>query len=91
MIRYYVYFDPYGHPRRALSESELAARFGGDPEAFRRHAAPAPADAQPGFAVGHVGVFAFESDAELERFLDSLGEEIVGFFTGEGESRPYNF
>jgi hypothetical protein len=91
MIRYFVYFDAYGQPRRALSAEELRERFGGDPEAFRRSMAAAPADAGPQFATGHVGVFAFDGPAELERFLDSLGDEIVGFFTGAGESRPYNF
>ena len=91
MIRYYVYYDPYGHPRRAVSAAELAADYGNDPEALRQSACRAPGDAGPQFSAGHVGVLVFRDEEELARFLESLGDEITGFFDGVGDSRPYNF
>jgi hypothetical protein len=91
MIRYYVYFDAYGHPSHALSAAELDARFAGDPEAYHRSICPVPRDAGPRFSTGHVGVLTFQDEAEMRRFLDSLGDEIVGFYEGAGENRPYNF
>jgi hypothetical protein len=91
MIRYYVYFDAYGQPRQALSAAELESRFGGDPEAFRRSVCPSPGDAGPQFAAGHVGVLTFSDEAAMRRFLDSLGDEIAGFYEGAGDNRPYNF
>jgi hypothetical protein len=91
MIRYYVYFDAYGHPRQAVSAEELSERFGGDPEAFHRSACRNPQDAGPHFSAGHVGVLSFGDEGELRRFLDSLGDEISGFYDGVGDSRPYNF
>jgi hypothetical protein len=91
MIRYYVYFDAYGHPRGAVSAQELRERFENDPEAFRRSASRIPQDASAHFSVGHVGVLTFGDAQELKCFLDSMGDEIAGFYDGLGESRPYNF
>jgi hypothetical protein len=91
MLRYYVYFDAYGHPRRAVNAAQLAAEYADDPEVFRRSACNAPQGAGPQFVSGHVGVLAFGDEAELGRYLESLGEEIAGFYDGIGDSRPYNF
>ena len=48
-MKYYVYFDAYGHVRQAISEKELTD------------------------------------------YLESLGDEIAGFYKADADSRPYNF
>lgn len=91
MTQYYVYFDAYGLPRRAVTAAELALDYGNDPELFLKSACRTPEGAGPQFASGHVGVLAFRTEADLKRFLESLGDEITGFYDGVGDSRPYNF
>lgn len=35
-MKYYVYFDDYRRPRKAVSEKELSERYGNDPAEFRK-------------------------------------------------------
>jgi len=88
---FYVYFDPYGNPRRALSAEELEEDYGGSTEAFLKAAAPAAPGASPDHSVGHVGTLAFADEVQLKEYLDGLGEELEGFYEGRSDSRPYNF
>jgi hypothetical protein len=90
-VRYFVYFDAYGQARNWVSEPELAQGFGNDPEVFRRTAAQGDRAGEMGTASGTVGVLNFESEKELLEYLQSLGEEIEGFFNCASDSRPYNF
>lgn len=86
---YYVYYDSYGSPRKAVSAEELEALYGGDPEAFRcsiRGTSPITEH-----MTAHVGTVSFRDQTELQEFLDSLDEANRGFFEGEGQSRPFNF
>jgi hypothetical protein len=90
-VIYHVYFDRYRHPRRAISERELAENYHNDPDLFlRAMEAPGPeaGGAQP---MGHVGILRFEDEKELKDFFETTGEEIVGFYEGRSDSRPYNF
>jgi hypothetical protein len=84
---FYVYFDPYGNPRQALSAAELEREYGGSTEAFLK-AAPG---ASPDHCIGHVGTLAFADEGQLKEYLDGLGEEVEGFYQGCADSRPYNF
>jgi hypothetical protein len=85
-MRYYVYFDKYRHPAKAITEKELAEKYDNDPVEFQKAMSDAGADA----TAGHVGVLNFESEKELQAYLDE-GEEISGFYECRADSRPYNF
>jgi hypothetical protein len=86
---YYVYFDSYGNPGKAVTAEELKKNYGDDPEAFlaaMRGSAPGTAHMN-----ARVGTLNFDGRRELEEFLGSVNESNSGFFEGEGNSRPYNF
>ena len=42
-------------------------------------------------STGHVGTLKFDNENELKDYLESLGDEITGFYGCQSESRPYNF
>jgi hypothetical protein len=88
---YYVYFDSYGDARAIVSELELAEKYQGDPEAFSRACADSAAGRPVEHVTGHVGVMRFEDERELKDFLETLGDEITGFYGCQSDSRPYNF
>jgi len=90
-MRYYVYYDAYGHSRKAIGEEELAARYNGDLEAFRRAMADAGQAGDVGRASGHVGIVSSEKEIAPDESPDITGEEITGFFECKADSRPYNF
>lgn len=90
-MKYYIYFDRYRHPRKAVSEKELAETYDNDPDSFLRAACGVDSNAQIEQAIGHVGVMRFDGEKELREYFERIGEEIVGFYECEGESRPYNF
>lgn len=86
---YYVYYDSYGNPRKAVSAAELEKHYGNDTGVFLetvRGRTPGTAHRS-----AHVGTLNFGSESELAEFLESIGESSKGFFEGEGDSRPYNF
>ena len=86
---YYIYYDSYGHPTRAISALELEAHFGNDTNAFLKDVqGPNPGTADRS---AHVGTLRFHTERELKDFLDGMNEVNQGFFEGEGDSRPYNF
>jgi len=93
VFTYYVYFDRYRHPRIAIPELELREKYDNDPDAFlKAMEAPGAEDGSRKVAgLGHVGVLRVESERELQDFLESTGEEIIGFYECRSESRPYNF
>ncbi len=86
---YYVYFDSYGDPRKAVSAEELKEHYNNDPDSFLK----AVRGNAPGTAhmTAHVGTLNFMSRSDLDEFLNSMNEANKGFFEGEGNSRPYNF
>lgn len=90
-MKYYVYFDAYGHPRQAVEARDLARRYNNDPDAFLRAACRPDTAAAPGHVSGHVGVLRFEDENEMRQFIDALGDEISGFFDADFDTRPYNF
>ena len=48
-------------------------------------------DAKTERTTGHVITLRFDSENELNDYLESLGDEITGFYECQSESRPYNF
>ena len=90
-MKFFVYFDAYGHARQIISEEELALRYGNEVDKFLQAACRALSDAGKSHAGGHVGTLTFASEQELRDYLESLGDEIAGFYGGDGDSRPYNF
>mgnify|MGYP006953454900 CR=1 FL=1 len=90
-MKYYVYFDAYGHARRTINATELAETYQNDPHTFLRAMCRRGTgeDAEP--VSGHVGTFSFDSLKELQDYLESLGDELDGFYEAQGDSRPYNF
>ena len=90
-MKYYVYFDAYGHARQTLSAAELAKTYQNDPDLFLRAMCRRGGQEDGNPISGHVGTFNFNSPRELADYLESLGDEIDGFFEAEGDSRPYNF
>ncbi len=84
-MKYYVYFDKYRRPKKAVSEKELTDKYTNDPEKLLQ-----VMDGEHGPS-GHVGVLSFESEKELMEYFERTGEEIIGFYECREESRPYNF
>jgi len=90
-VIYHVYFDRYRRPRRAISERELAENYDNDSELFLRAMEAPQMEAGGAQPMGHVGILRFDDEKELKDFFEATGEEIVGFYEGHSESRPYNF
>lgn len=90
-MKYYVYFDGYAHLKKAISEQELAEKYNNDPDEFLKAMCDSVPDAGVGHTTGHVSTLRFENQKELNDFLESLGDEITGFYGCGSESRPYNF
>ena len=86
---YYVYYDSYGYPRKAVSEKELREQYHNDADAFLA----ALRGREPGteHMTAHVGTLNFSDERELRDFIDGMNEANRGFFEAEGDSRPYNF
>jgi len=90
-MKYFVYFDAYGHARQIASEQELAQKYHNNPQEFLRAMCGSLSTGKESHTTGHVGTLKFDSKEELEDYLESLGEEITGFYGCRSESRPYNF
>jgi hypothetical protein len=90
-MKYYAYFDGYGHLKKAISEKELSSQYKNDPDEFLRSMCGHGSDVAAGRTTGQVSTLSFNDEKELNDYLDSLGDEITGFYDCESESRPYNF
>jgi hypothetical protein len=90
-MKYYVYFDAYGHARQIITEHELAERFQNETNKFLTEMCRDQESGGQGHISGHVGTLSFENEKELKDYLEGLGEEIEGFYGCRSESRPYNF
>lgn len=90
-MKYYVYFDAYGHPRQTINEEGLIQKYNDDTDEFLRSISGSDAEGKTESATGHVGTFSFDSEEELKDYLRSLGDELTGFYDCEADSRPYNF
>jgi hypothetical protein len=90
-VKYFVYFDAYGHVRRIVTAKELAEKFNNAPDEFLSVMSRRGPDESGGHTSGHVGTLNFETEADLKDYLEGLGDEITGFYGCRSESRPYNF
>jgi hypothetical protein len=84
-MKYYVCFDRYRRPKKAVSENELVEKYSNDPEKLLQMMGEEYGPS------GHVGILSFESEKELMEYFEKTGEEIIGFYECREESRPYNF
>ncbi len=91
LMKYFVYFDAYGHAAKIISEQELAEKFDNAPGKFLAAMGRGRSAASGGHTTGHVGTLCFDSQKELRDYLEDLGDEIAGFYSGRSECRPYNF
>ena len=90
-MKYYVYFDAYGHAKRIITAKELAEKFNNAPHQFLRDMCQGHPEASDGPLSGHVGTLSFDTEKELMEYLEGLGDEIAGFYGCRSASRPYNF
>ena len=90
-MKYYVYFDAYGNACQAISAKELAESYRDDPDIFLKAMCRRGSEGDGEHVSGHVGTLSFDSPMELQDYLESLGDEISGFFKADADSRPYNF
>jgi len=90
-MKFYVYFDPYGHARQIISEKELAGTYNNQTGEFLAAVSQGQPDAEKAHRTGHVGTLTFDNEKDLNDYLAELGEEIEGFYGCRSESRPYNF
>ena len=90
-MKYYVYFDAYGHARQIIGEQELVEKFDNQPAEFLAAMCRGPYSTPTGHTTGHVGTLSFDSQKELLDYLEGLGDEVTGFYGCRSESRPYNF
>ena len=77
-MKYYVYFDAYGRPRKAISAAELAETYQNDPDTFLKAMCRRTADGDADPISGHVGTLSFKSDKELKDYLftdDAIAHE----------------
>ena len=88
---YYVYFDGYEHLRQVISEIDLAEEYNNDPDEFLRAMCALGTYGGSQGTIGHVSTLRFDDEKELNDYLESLGDEITGFYGCVSESRPYNF
>lgn len=90
-MKYYIYFDGYGISGKVINEVELAEKYNNNPAEFQRIMSNDCNIKDNKKLTGSVSVLNFESEKELIEYLESLGDEITGFYGCEAESRPYNF
>jgi hypothetical protein len=90
-MKYYVYFDAYGHARQIVTEQQLAEQYDNAPGEFLSAMCRQQPYAVKGQTTGHVGTLCFDTEKDLIDYLSELGEEIEGFYGCRSESRPYNF
>ena len=90
IMKFYVYYDTYGRAKKAITEEELKRLYNNSTERFLKEASRDLEDRE-GNRKGNVGVLMFNDRKELQDFLNSLGDEIEGFYRCKEESRPYNF
>ena len=90
-MKYYVYFDAYGHARRAISEKQLKDEYQNEVDRFLEAMCRRGPDTDEGHISGHVGILSFQNKKDLTDYLESLGDEIDGFYRADADSRPYNF
>jgi len=90
-MKYYVYFDSYRRPSRAISEQDLGREHKNSPDAFLKAMCGLDPDAPIERAAGHVGVMRFDNEQDLQVFMEATGDEITGFYECREDCRPYNF
>jgi len=90
-MRYYIYFDGYGHLRQAIGEKELAEKYHNDPDEFLRAMHNVGPSTTVANATGQVSTLVFSDENELNDYLESLSDGVTGFYECRSESRPYNF
>ena len=90
-MKYYVYFDAYGHARQIVTEQQLTEKYDNESAEFLAAMFREQPYADKGHTTGHVGTFRFNTERDLTDYLAELGEEIEGFYGCRSESRPYNF
>jgi hypothetical protein len=90
-MKYFVYFDAYGHARQFITEQQLAENYDNEPSEFLSAMCRKRPDPYKDRITGHVGTLCFDTEKELIDYLAQLGEEIEGFYGCHSESRPYNF
>ena len=90
-MKYYVYFDAYGHAGQIITEQQLAEKYDNKPAEFLSAMCRQQPYSGKGQTMGHVGTLCFDTEKELIDYLSELGEEIEGFYGCRSESRPYNF
>ena len=90
-MKYYVYFDAYGHARQFVTEQQLAEKYDHEPGEFLSAMCQQQPYTDESHTTGHVGTLCFDTEKDLIDYLSELGEEIEGFYGCRSESRPYNF
>ncbi len=90
-MKFFVYFDPYGHAKQIITEQQLAETFHSETNEFLVAMCQGQPDAAGTHCSGHVGTLTFDNEEDLQDYLAGLGEEIEGFYDCRSESRPYNF
>ncbi len=90
-MKYYVYFDAYGNALKVIDEAALKKEYEGDTGKFLEAMSGDSCNAETERATGHVGTLNFKDQEELTEFLDSLGDEVTGFYNCGYDSRLYNF
>jgi hypothetical protein len=89
-MKYYLYFDGYGNLIKAIPEDELNRRYAGNPDLFREEMARRLSE-RSRFQTGHMVTYTFNDHKDFQDFIDSLGDEVEGFYCCRSDSRPYNF
>lgn len=88
---YYIYFNGYGQPKKAISSDDLMIQFENDQNKFMAYMIDQEQKDDDQYVYGHVGMLRCADEKELYEYLMSLGDEIEGLYEGHMDARPYNF
>lgn len=78
-MKYYVYYDGYGHAKKAIGEEELAERCGNNPDTFLKEMLGGGAGEGDLGGKGYISTVNFESDQERVEYLETLSEKISSY------------
>jgi len=69
-MKFYVYFDAYGHAKQIITEQQLAETFHSETNEFLVAMCQGQPNAAGTHCSGHVGTLTFDNEEDLQDYLD---------------------
>ena len=71
-MKYYVYFDAYGHAKQIIVGEEMADRYHNEPDEFLSTACRTDPRTETGPMTGQEGTLSFDTEKDLRKYLAGL-------------------